>query len=172
MSKRLFLTGVATVAIVTLLCWQHFHGGVPAHHILQKKELPAISNWWGALLLPLLTWFLLGRVKKRVGENSSSAATRKSWYIFAAGLFFGIALAVAFTLDYKLFLDNVPYILLALGLIIPIFYAEFILGFVLGMSYTFGAILPTAFVLIMAGLGYVLYRFLRPLLLRLIGRKL
>ncbi len=42
-------TTVITLSMLVLLTWQHFHGGVPSHHILQQKDLPEISNWWGAL---------------------------------------------------------------------------------------------------------------------------
>jgi hypothetical protein len=75
-------------------------------------------------------------------------------------------IAVSFTNDYKLFLDNVIYVLLVFSLIFPIYYSEFILGFIIGMTYTFGAILPTIFILIIAALGFLIYRFIRPLMLR------
>lgn len=55
-----------------------------------------------------------------------------------------------------------------LSFIVPIFFSEFILGFVLGMTYTFGAILPTAFVLVLAALGLLIYKFIRPLFMRLV----
>ena len=170
MSKRFFLTGAITVIVLTFLCWQQFHGGVPAHHILARKDLPAISNWWGALLIPLLTWVALQRINRRTESSKDPNANTKSWCFFFGGLAFGISIALAFTNDFQPFLENVPYILLLLALLIPIFYAEFILGFVLAMSYTFGAVLPTLFVLVMAGAGYMLYRFVRPLLLKLIPR--
>jgi hypothetical protein len=166
MSKRVFFTAAVSIITLTLLGWQHFHGGVPAHHILARKDLPVISNWWGALLIPLLTWISLQRIKRRTQFAPTATSPSKSWLIFFAGLAFGVSIALAFVNDFQPFLENVPYILLLLGLLIPIFYAEFILGFVLGMSYTFGAVLPTLFVLIMAGAGYILYRFLRPLLMK------
>ncbi|MDE3247386.1 MAG: hypothetical protein KGO82_01920 [Bacteroidota bacterium] len=167
MSKSVFFTAAIAVIVLTLLGWQHFHGGVPAHHILARKDLPVISNWWGALLIPLLTWISLQRVKRRTQIATTPGSNRKSWLIFFAGLGFGISIAIAFTNDFQPFLENVPYILLLLALLIPIFYAEFILGFVLGMSYTFGAVLPTIFVLVMAGAGFILYRFVRPVFLKL-----
>lgn len=166
MSKRVFFTAAVTVIILTLLGWQHFHTGVPAHHILARNDMPVISNWWGALLIPLLTWISLQRIKRRTQISTTPESSTKSCLIFFAGLAFGISIAIAFMNDFQPFLENVPYILLLLALLIPIFYAEFILGFVLGMSYTFGAVLPTLFVLIMAGAGYILYRFVRPLLLK------
>ena len=86
--------------------------------------------------------------------------------LFFSGLFFGVLIAVSFTNDYKPVLDNILYILLVLGLMLPIYYAEFILGFILGMTYTFGAILPTVFILILASIGFLSYKFVRPLILK------
>jgi hypothetical protein len=63
---RILITSVVTILIFGLLLWGHFHGGVPAHHILNQKDLPEISNWWGGLLLPILTWFLFGRIETRL----------------------------------------------------------------------------------------------------------
>ena len=45
--KRIYCTILVTVFIWTLLLWDYFHGGVPSHHLLQNKDLPAFSNWWG-----------------------------------------------------------------------------------------------------------------------------
>ena len=50
--KSLYITGIVTAGIWSLLLWDHFNGGVPSHHIMHQKDLPAISNWWGGLLLP------------------------------------------------------------------------------------------------------------------------
>jgi hypothetical protein len=168
---RIILTATVSALILGLLLWTHFHGGVPSHHILQRKDLPEISNWWGGILLPVLTWFLLIRIKTRIQEKHSFSEQYKSAIpivirLFCIGLVFGIILAVSFANDYTPFLENVLYILLILSLIVPIYYSEFILGFILGMTYTFGALLPTAFILIMASVGFLLFRFIRPLLLK------
>ena len=169
--KKIIITSIVTILIFGLLFWEHFHGGVPGHHILQQKDLPAISNWWGGLLLPALTWILLGRIEKRRKKQDSLNQQAKNQNItiirlFLLGLILGILIAVSFTNGYKLFLDNVPYVFLVLSLAFPIYYAEFILGFILGMTYTFGAILPTLFILIIAALGFLIYKFIRPLILR------
>ncbi|MFZ1807797.1 MAG: hypothetical protein WAU36_11265 [Cyclobacteriaceae bacterium] len=167
---KLLFTSIVSALILSLLFWQHFHDGVPSHYILQNKDLPEISNWWGGLLLPALTWLLLSRVEKRINKKESESdkeALLSVLKLLIIGLVFGLLLAISFTNDYKPFLDNVLYILLILCLIIPIYYSEFILGFVLGMTYTFGAILPTAFVLIMAGIGFLLFTLIRPLFVKL-----
>ena len=168
---RIFLTSIVTVLIFGLLFWEYFHSGVPSHHILQQKDLPEISNWWGGLLLPVLTWILLGRIEKRLNKQDSLTQQTKNQNIkiiglFLLGLILGISIVVSFTNDYKLFLDNVLYVFLVFSLIFPLYYSEFILGFILGMTYTFGAILPTIFILIIAALGFLIYRFIRPLILR------
>ncbi len=169
--KKVFITGIVTILIFGLLLWEHFHGGVPSHHILQQKNLPEISNWWGGLLLPVLTWILLGRIERRLNkQNSLSQQTKKQTIkiigLFLLGLILGILIVVSFTNGYQFFLDNVLYVFLVLSLLLPVFYAEFILGFILGMTYTFGAILPTIFILIIAAIGFLLYQFIRPLILK------
>jgi hypothetical protein len=167
---KIAATSIVTFLILGLLIWQHFHGGVPSHHILQQKDLPEISNWWGALLLPALTWILWGRIEKRLNIQGSSTQlanqNTKIIGLLLLGLILGVSIAVSFTYDYNFFLDNVLYVFLVLGLFLPLYYAEFILGFILGMTYTFGAVLPTIFILIIAGFGFLLYRLLRPLILK------
>jgi len=168
---KAYTVGLVTFLILGFLTWEHFHGGVVSHHILQQKDLPSISNWWGGILLPILTWFLLSRTEKRLDKEISQTehtnnSFSKVFWIFLTALVFGILISISFTNAYKPFLDNVPYILIVLSFIIPIYYSEFILGFIIGMTYTFGAILPTVFILIIAAVGLIAYRFIRPLFLR------
>jgi hypothetical protein len=170
-----FIVGIVTFLIFGFLFWEHFHGGVTSHHILHQQDLPSISNWWSGLLLPILTWFLLSRIEKRLDKKNSQTqqtnnAISKVFWIFLIGLVFGVLLSTSFINDYKPFLDNVLYILILLSFIIPIYYSEFILGFILGMTYTFGAIIPTVFILIIAVIGLVAYRFIRPIILSLTTR--
>ncbi len=168
---RAIIVSIVTFLIFGFLFWEHFHGGVTSHYILHQQDLPSVSNWWSGLLLPILTWFLLSRIEKRLNKQSlqtqqTNNPIRKVVLIFLIGLVFGVLLSTSFTNEYKPFLDNVLYILIVLCFIIPVFYSEFILGFILGMTYTFGALLPTIFILIIASLGFLIYRFIRPLILR------
>jgi uncharacterized membrane protein len=170
---RALITGIVTVFILGFLFWEHFHGGVASHHILYQQNLPAISNWWSGLLLPILTWLLISRTEKRLGKQCSQVQQtnnlqRMVLRLFVTGIVLGISIATSFTNGYSLFLDNVLYIILVLSLIIPIYYSEFMLGFILGMTYTFGAILPTVFILILAAIGIFTYRLIRPIIMRLI----
>ena len=172
---KAFIVGVVTFIIFSFLFWEHFHGGVTSHHLLHQQDLPSISNWWSGILLPTLTWFLLCRIEKRLDKKiSHTQQTNNSistvFWLFLTGLVFGILLSTSFTNEYKPFLDNVLYIIIVLSFIIPIYYSEFILEFILGMTYTFGAIIPTVFILLIAIIGLVAYRFIRPIVLRLIMR--
>ncbi len=169
------LVGIVTILIFGFLFWEHFHGGVTSHHLLHNKDLPSISNWWGGLLLPILTWFLLSRIEKRLDTQSSQTQQAdnpisKVFWIFLIGLVLGILLSISFENEYKLFLDNVLYIIIVLSFLVPVYYSEFILGFILGMTYTFGVIIPTVFILVFAVIGLVTYRLIRPFVLKLVNR--
>jgi hypothetical protein len=167
---RLYITGIVALAIGSLLAWNNFHGGIPKHHILARKDLPEISNVWGGILLPLLTWFLLYRIQQRVLKEKdmhpeSADLPLFILYRFASSLLFGILLSVFFTFDYM----EIPgYMLmgaLILSVFIPLYRSEYILGFVMGMTYTFGAVLPTLIGSVLAIIAFLLYiLFRRPIL--------
>jgi hypothetical protein len=171
LKTRLWLTGIVTIAIWSLLIWNHYHGGVPSHHILARKDLPEISNWWGGLLLPLLTWLLLYRIQKRLLLNSvDKSATlmlpvNNILFGFAGALLFGILLAAFFTFGYADIPGYMLIGLLLLALFFPIYRAECLLGFVIGMTFTFGAVLPTGVGSLLALTGAVLYLAVRPVIL-------
>ncbi|MCC6282828.1 MAG: hypothetical protein IT262_19645 [Saprospiraceae bacterium] len=172
---RLYVTGVVTLAIWSLLAWNYFHGGVPSHHILARKDLPEISNWWGGLLLPVLTWFLLYRVQKRLLKNSDEKSLASTFHVhtlygFAGALLFGILLSTFFTLGYSEIPGYMMMGLLILALFFPIYRAECILGFVIGMTFTFGAVLPTGIGSILALIGAVIHLGVRPVILYITSR--
>src|ERR1022692_3662511 len=75
---RLIITVIISVLILGLLIWDYFHDGVLSHHILDQKNLPAISNWWSGILLPILTWFLLGKIKSRIENQTKIDSQYKS----------------------------------------------------------------------------------------------
>lgn len=161
---RLYFTGFATLAIGGLLAWNYFNGGVPSHHVLADESLPLISNWWGALVIPSLTWILTYLIQKRVYRSRNygkAKQLKKALISFVAALVFGALLAVFFTLG----LSDLPgYMLLGVlfaALFLPIYRAEYLLGFVFGMTYTFGAVLPTVVGCILALIAAAIYLLLR-----------
>ncbi|KQB38344.1 hypothetical protein [Flavobacterium aquidurense] len=170
---RLYFTGIIAIFIWLLLAWNYYHGGVPSHHVLNDKNLPEISNWWGALLLPLLSWVLFYWIKKRVinvEDDESKKSVFAIFYGFLGALIMGVILSVFFTLGYANFPAYILLIILLSGLFFPVYRAEYILGFVIGMTFTFGAVLPTGIGFILALIGAFLYLCIRPVFLYIISR--
>lgn len=171
---RLLITGIVALSVWILLAWEHFHGGVPSHHLLHDAGMPAISNWWGGLLLPAMTWFLIGRVHARVAGPGKENGIAKSYPVavvagFAGSLLFGVLLSIFFSTGHEAVPSYMVRSLPLLALVLPIYRAQYVLGFVLGMTFTFGAVLPAGFAALVALVSSVLYRFVRPVLLH-IGR--
>lgn len=164
LNKRLIFTGIVTVFFWTQLIWDYFHEGVPTHHILHQKDLPGISNWWGGVVLPLLTWILLYYISKR--ENKNDKSTHKDnltsiLYRFLGAFFFGVLISIFFTLG----IDDLPFYMM-LGIMLvsfftPLYLSEYLLGFVLGMTYTFGAILPIGVGALLSIIFIVAYKLVR-----------
>jgi hypothetical protein len=152
-----------TIAIWSLLIWNYFHGGVPSHHLLQREDLPEFSNWWGGLLIPLLTWFLLYRIQVRISNKSAGFKVSKNiLYAFVGALSFGILLSVFFTLGNTEMPFYMVISLFFIAVIFPIYRAECFLGFVLGMTFTFGGVLPVIVISILSLIGAVLFLIVRP----------
>ncbi|WP_310571592.1 hypothetical protein [Gemmatimonas sp.] len=172
---RLRFTITVAIAIGSLLVWQHSQGGVPSHSFLARNDMPLISNWWGALILPVLTWFLAGRVGQRIAQHASDRAAantewRKIQVGYAMALLYAIAVASAFMTGHKDISSGLFQALPVLALFVPIFRAECVLGFVLGLTYSFGAVLPVFIASILNLIGAVVYLVPRAIITRLRAR--
>lgn len=164
---RIYFTTLVLLGISSLLAWSYYHGGVPSHHLLANKDLPSFSNWWGGLLLPLLTWFLLYRLHQRITRHKQRDVKpgnhqHQVFYGFAGALIFGILLSVLFTFGYTDLAGYLVLFLFPLALFFPIYRAECLLGFVIGMTFTFGGVLPTGIGAILLAISAVLYLLVRP----------
>lgn len=157
--RRFLLTLLVALCIWSLLIWQYFHGGVPSHHLLHRNDLPSVSNWWGGILLPFLTWFLVGRVNIREGAKNTNAVIGG----FFGALFYGIALSASFVNGFEQISSLMGPGLLIIALFFPIYRSQYFLGFVIGMAYTFGALLPTGFGVVVGLISFVIYNYIRPI---------
>lgn len=98
-----YFVGFVTLAIWSLLIWQYLHEGVPSHYLLQNPEFPEMSNWWGALLLPVLSWGLLSRIKKRIVNSPSEGRTLLTKQVIISlvlSLCYGTMLSLSFLYGY------------------------------------------------------------------------
>lgn len=132
------------------LGFEYFDGGVRSHHVLNRADLPEISNWFGLIILPALGWAFGVRLRNRPG------ARRSIWVGLVASLAYGAALATSFELGATDITQAIFFGLLPLAIVAPIYRAECMLGFVAGMSFTFGAILPCFFAVLFACLSAAL----------------
>lgn len=143
------------------LAWQVTHGGVVSHHLLDRQGLPAFSNWWGLAILPLTGGFAAWSVRRRAAAKAN--ALNSALAAAFCALLAGVALSVAFTVDEG---GNAPlFVLLAAlasGCVWPTYRGEYIFGFVVGMSFTFGLVLPAIIALVAAAISAALYFLVRP----------
>ncbi len=171
---RIYVTAAVATAIGSLLIWNYYHGGIPSHHILADKALPKISNLWGAVLLPLLTWFLLYQTQKRIFHEHDShielSVFKQVIYTFTLSLIYGIILSALFSYGYPDMTGNMMLGVFALAFFFPLYHSESLLGFVIGMTFTFGAVLPTGIGSILALITFVLFRGVRPAVLYVASR--
>ncbi|SFC93279.1 hypothetical protein [Massilia yuzhufengensis] len=158
--SRLLLTICALVAETLHIGWEYTHGGVLAHHLLANPELPAISNWWGLLVVPLLVWHLVGRIQRRahtlVQAGSRERFRSLAQVRFTVALLWGAALALAFTLGHPA-VTFIFFGAFAAALFVHAYRAEYVLGFALGMTFTFGAVLPVLVASVIAACSFLVH---------------
>ncbi len=166
---RIWFTAIISIILSSLLLWQYFHAGIPRHHFLADKTLPLISNAWGALVIPITTWFLLFRVEKRLFIQSDAISfPRHTLFGFLSALLFGLVLGIAIMYGFETFLNYIPLIIFSLALFFPTYKAEYFLGFILGLTYFIGGVLPVVVGSVFLLISAVIYLLIRQLILKLV----
>ncbi len=170
-----YFISIVVILVLGHLMWEHFNSGVSSHHLLHRSDLPAISNWWGLVILPLLAWFSTTRVKKRITFRSDDASAGGKIPNGILIGFFGMLLvsllqSVAFEFGYESITMYMALCVLLIGLFLPIYRAECILGHVLGAAFTFGAIIPILGILVFAAISAFSNILMKPMLVNIWGR--
>lgn len=159
---RALIALLAGLPVLAHVLWEYFHGGITAHHLLARQDLPAISNGWGLLTIPVLAFYALWRVEKRTGKKTKNAITEPPVVIgFLLALALGIFLASLWEFGLADFMPFVLFSPLALAFFLPVYRAECLLGFVMGLTYTFGGVLPIFIGVLLCVLSYIIYRLVR-----------
>ncbi|MDF1624185.1 MAG: hypothetical protein P1V33_12030 [Pseudohongiella nitratireducens] len=180
MSERYFnkvsvyLVSIVLAFVLCHLLWGYFNGGVLSHHFLNIEDLPAISNWWEIVILPLLAWFATTRIKKRMTFLPDDVSVAEKIPNGILSGFFGMLLAsllqsVAFEFGYENITMYLALCVLVTGLFLPIYRAECILGYVLGAAFTFGPIIPVIGFLIIATISAFSNLCIKPVFLSIRG---
>jgi len=155
-----YVVAVATLFVITHLAWEYTHGGVVSHHFLASHDMPAISNWWGLVILPMLGWLASWFVIRRAAEESK--VLPKAFAGALGALLIGIALSFSYQTGHEQISSYIFFGVLLSGLLLPIYRAEYVFGFVLGMAFVFGAVLPILAALIGVTISAIFHLLIRP----------
>lgn len=146
------LTALAFTAVH--LTYEHFTGGVLSHHLLHRPDLPAISNWFELITLPLLGVVLGLRIRTHPSSTRWAGVPVPVLAAFLGALIYGVVIAVLFSLGAENITSAALLGLFLCALVLPVYRIEYILGFVAGMTFTIGGILPLLFALIIATMSF------------------
>ena len=160
-AKLLVLAPLLGAAVaIAQLAWEATHGGIQSHHLLARADLPAVSNLWGLATLPALGWLAAYFVRRR--SASSGHTVRRAVVAFSCALILGGALSAAFRLG----LEDVSAGLfggaMLAGLVVPTYRAEYLFGFVVGMTWVVGPVLPVIAGTVAAMVSVLAHFVLRP----------
>jgi hypothetical protein len=155
---KVLVTLVVAALVVLQLLWEQQQGGIATHHLMARGDMPGVSNLWGLLTLPALTWITLTLVQRRLQRNGADAeAVARAGYGLLGAFVFGALLAVLWEFRQEHILQYLILLPLPLALFIPVSRPEQLLGFVLAMSHTFGGVLPILFGLVLMTLGFLIH---------------
>lgn len=169
-----------SVFIVTLLfiLWEYFNGGVVSHNLLARSDMPAFSNWWGLLTVPLLFWisiYFINRRKEKGIQSVSKSETKsetnseskpgefenKVLKRFLAALAFGLLMSLFWEFNFQSILQYLILLPVVIAFFKPVHLPEYLMGFVLGMLFTFGGVLPILFGLILSVVCFIINKVVR-----------
>lgn len=173
LSFRIWFTMIISFLLISLLIWEHFHGGIPSHHLFAKKNLPLISNAWGGVAVPLFVWIMLWRIDKRLFITTTSISLPTNIIKgFIGSLFYSIVLGISIHYGYKAISSNTPWFIIIMAIFFPVYRAEYFLGFVLGLTYWVGGLLPIIVGSVFSLIAIIIYKYVRtPILSFLIRSK-
>lgn len=145
---------------------EYFTGGVLSHHLLANKDFPGMSNWWGLLTVPLLFWVSISIIHRRrdngtASESNSEVKETKVFNRFLAALLFGITASLLWEFKFENFLQYFILLPMLISFFKPVHFPEYLMGFVLGMLFTFGGVLS-----VLAGLIILFICFLIHMIAR------
>ncbi|MEX0312855.1 MAG: hypothetical protein AB3N18_01660 [Allomuricauda sp.] len=171
-NNKALASGAALILTGIFILWEHFNGGVITHHLLAREDMPGISNLWGLLTIPLLSWLTVSLIqrrrdkKRKLGLDLGNFETQVLKH-FLAALVFGIIASLLWEFNLEDYLQYYILLPVLIALFRPVHFPECFLGFVIGMLFTFGGILPMIIgvvLLVLCFLANIIIRVLKNLL--------
>ena len=159
--------GVFLLTFLFIL-WEHFNGGVTTHHLLARDDLPGLSNWWGLVTVPLLFWISISLINRRNdkrvnSETKSEGFENRIFKRFLAALGFGLLLSILWEFQFESILQYLILTPILVAFFRPVHLPEYQMGFILGMLFTFGGILPILFGFILSFLCFLVNSIMKAL---------
>ena len=156
-----FLALFSLVLVAALLMHEHFTGGVRSHHLLDRADLPTISNWFGLVVLPVLGWLADVRLRNQMTSLVRPGLPTRFVIALGCSVVYGAALAASFRLGASTMTSGLFLGLFLIAAALPVYRIEYILGFVVGMSFVFGSVLPTMVAVVVAAVSFIVRFALR-----------
>lgn len=157
---RILVTALVTLLIWGHIAWDYTHDGIPVHYILHSQDMPGIPNWWGAIVLPFFTYFLLFRISKRLNKTENKESLKLMCSRLLAGILFAVSISVSFMNGIDI-TDYIMGLIFLLAFIFPLYKLEYFLGWVLGSAFSFGAIIPILLGSILCLIFFLIYQLVR-----------
>lgn len=154
---RILITALVTVLVWSHVAWDYVHEGIPVHHIFHSAAMPGMPNWWGAIVLPFFTYFLLFRISKRLKKTENKESLQLIGSRFLGGILFAVSISVSFMNGIEI-TDYIMCLIFLLAFIFPLYKSEYFLGWVLGSAYSFGAMIPILFGSILCLIFFLIYQ--------------
>lgn len=160
----------ATLAVFILtsmfILWEFMNGGVISHNLLAREDLPEISNWWGLLTVPLLFWITISLIYRRQAneiktDSKSEMFNDQVLKRFLGGLIFGFLVSLLWEFNFASYLQYFILLPVLMAFFKPVHFPECLMGFVLGMLFTFGGVLPILIGSILLVIGFLINKSIR-----------
>ena len=163
-----YVVALAALFAMAMLAWEYTHGGVVSHHFLDRRDMPSVSNWWSLAVLPLLGWLAAWSARRRTTVDAG--ALPKAFAGALGALLVGVVMSVAFITGHQQVTGDLFFAALVSGVVWPTYRAEYVFGFVFGMTFVFGAVLPTFVALLGVAISAIFKLLVQPALVRWIRR--
>jgi len=163
---RILSTSIVTLLVWAHILWDYFHGGIPTHYLFRDDNLPGIPNWLGGIVLPFFTWFLLYRIHKRINNTEISIASKGIRVViirFLLAMTISIMISIFFSFEIDI-IDHIMLVIAIMAFIFPFYKSEYLLGWVVGSTFTFGAMIPMVFGSLLALIFYLVYKLPRVII--------
>mgnify|MGYP001149758767 CR=1 FL=1 len=136
------------------IAWDYAHEGIPKHYILQRNEMLDIPNWWGATHFHL---FLLPRNAIRLYKPKNKESFKLIGLRLLAGALFAIGISVSFMNGIDV-TDYIMGLISILALVFPLWKSKYLLDWIFGGVFSFGANIPTLFGSILCLIFVLIYQ--------------